>query len=158
MTDEKWPSFAEAEIRFRRFLESLGHPREIHWVFPQDALLFGSTLYLRLCPESEAREVVRREYEEVREEGLAVELSSVAYGTTQTFAFIFRPRNREEANRQMMDEGVKLSAVKQGPRCRVVHRDIVWRLLKNLSRSRRADVEFLFHLNFCKIRRGPNEL
>src|SRR6266702_20740 len=101
MTDEKWPAFEEAEMRFSRFLESLGHPSEIRWGFPQDALLFGSSLYLRPCPEQEAREAMRREYEGAREEGLAVELSSIAYGAAQTFAFIFRPRHRAEAARPM---------------------------------------------------------
>ena len=145
MTDEKWPNFEEAEVRFRTFLESLGHPREIRWVFPHDALFFGSSLYLRPCPEQEAREAIKGEYERAREEGLAVELSSIAYGASQTFAFIFRPCHREEAARQMMDEGIKLSAVNQGPPCRVVHSGVVWWLLRNLTRSRREDVEYLFH-------------
>lgn len=147
MTDEQWPNFEEAERRLRKFLESLGYPSEIHWVFPHNALLFGSTLYLHLCPEQEARDATRKEYEEARKEGLAVELSSVAYGAVQTFAFIFRPRNREEATRQMISEGVKLSAVERRPPCRVIQSAMVWWLLKHLTRSRRADVDFLFHRN-----------
>ena len=145
MIDKRWPNFEEAEERLRRFLESLGYPGDIHWVFSRNATLWGSTLYLRLCPKQEAREAIRKEYEEARKEGLTVELSSVAYGTAQTFAFIFRPRNREEATRQMMGEGVKVSAVERRPQCQIVRSAVMWWLLKNLTRSRRADVDFLFH-------------
>lgn len=145
MTDERWPNFEEAEVRFQRFFESLEHPRELHWVFPHNALLFGSSLYLRLCPKQGAREAIRGEYEEAREERIAIELSSIAYGAAQTFAFILRPRNREEATRHMIDEGIKLSAVEHGPRCRVVQSDLVWWLLRTLTRSRSAEVDYLFH-------------
>jgi hypothetical protein len=140
-----YPDFETAERRFQAFLQSLGRHGRIHWVFPEDGVCLNRILYLRGREESATRAEAAREYERARAGGLPVELSTLGYGNRETFAFIFSPHDRKEAQKSLLSEGLKLSAVSGDPTCRVIRNRLLWALLWWLGQRKRPYVNFLFH-------------
>ena len=144
-SEDEYPSFETAEERLQTFLESLGRCGTIRWVVPDDVVLWNRNLYVRVREDKEVRNVVANEYEHARARQMPIELAALCYGVSETFAFAFAPHDWQEAERNLMPEGLKLSAPDSNISCREVRGRLLWSLLWRLGRWGRYHVEFLFH-------------
>lgn len=130
------PDFAEALLRFRRFLAENGHPTEVFWVFSEDLYPLSLTQALvKYPPAPENGQLAQKVFAEGCERGL-VEIKAVAVADNKVAATIWFPKHPNEEV-QGWNRGMKLAILQPLPSARLVG-EWQWRLFRFLPRYRRS--------------------
>jgi hypothetical protein len=103
--------FDLAVSNFQDFLTSKGYPAKVTWITPMDILFTnGPTIYVKM-PVSELNERDARlacETTSANERGIV--FHALGSSDNSTFAYAWRPKNLDEAHRNLIGLGLKLSA------------------------------------------------
>jgi hypothetical protein len=138
--------FEEALAQFRDFLVAHNYPPDVTWITPPDILLATrAKAYVKL-PVPEANEQAVRSLfdaasapldDAVRELGPVFQ--AVGASDDRTFAYAWRPADMDQARRNLVGRGLKLSVAEGESRLRVmeVRGALRWRALR--YRYRRND-------------------
>jgi hypothetical protein len=130
------PDFAEALLRFRRFLAENGHPTDLLWIFREDLYPWSLTQVLvRYPPAPENGHLAQKVFAEARQRGL-VEIKAVAVANNKVAATIWFPMHPNEEV-QGWERGMKLVILQPILRARLVG-GWQWRLLRFLPLYRRT--------------------
>jgi hypothetical protein len=103
------PSFDEAVQRFRDFLREQGRARDLLWLTSDDVLIVGRACVARIPRESIAIEKARKRYGEGVRRGLGVQILAFCAVGNLLGCQVSYPADRDEAERQLMPPGLKLS-------------------------------------------------
>jgi hypothetical protein len=124
-----YPAFAEALDRFRGFARKQGVPDDVTFIESRDVVFRGRDVYVRrVDPEiAQQRAVVHYETAVVRRHGVL--LSGLCVLEDRLCAYVYGPRDSEEASSLMFPDGLKLSIrqpLLRGVRAGTVH----WLILR----------------------------
>jgi len=102
--------FEQAVERFRSFLVHQGHSPNVIWIEPTNIVLTGDRRILVYHAEEEggAELAARKVFEQGIAEGNGVVINGLFPKKDATYAFIWFPRDRAEAEYEMVPTGVKL--------------------------------------------------
>jgi len=102
--------FDKSLLEFRQFLGKNGYPEKVVWVTARDILLSGRRLiYVKVpVPDSNENEV-RQLFDAGASEEWGILLDTICETKDATYANAWSPRNADEAERNLMHKGVKMS-------------------------------------------------
>jgi hypothetical protein len=126
-------TFEESFAKFQAFLAKNKYPTSVVWLKPADVVLArGNKIYVKL-PVSPENECVARD-ELSKSAGLphGVVFHAIGSNDATTFAYAWRPKNRDEALRSLSAAGVKFSAATTESRRDFVEvrNGLLWKFLR----------------------------
>jgi hypothetical protein len=129
-------SLDDAARRFSEFLENNGYPGNVHWVNSADVAVDRQGKYwVRNRSTSGLRQAMMR-YRSGVQLGLGAALRAVCANEKTTFASIFIPCDKADAEYAMMGNGLKLSCPTTKHPTVVVSNSLRWLVLRAQHRKR----------------------
>ena len=127
----KYPSFDEAEARFREFLKSSGWPEDVVWVSPDDVAVVGQRFIVH--PTMNGREYAINQYREGTEQNLGILLNAICSYNACSYCVVWIPSDAIEAEYALMQPGLKLSVPSEFRQGQVVAGRIRWWWMKRTA-------------------------
>ena len=107
--DNAGEEFEQAVQRFRIFLERQGFSPNVIWIEPSDVALTGDKRIFVYPAEQENAEIAARNiFKQGVGEGNGVVIKGLFPKKDATYSFVWFPRDRAEAEYEMVPRGVKL--------------------------------------------------
>jgi hypothetical protein len=129
-------SLDDAARRFSEFLRNNGYSGNVRWITSADVVVDPQgKFWVRNRSESCLQQAELR-YRLGVERGLGVALSAVCANEETTFASIFIPRDKRDAECAMMGKGLKLSCPTAKRPTIVVQNSLRWLILRARNRKR----------------------
>lgn len=141
--------FEEALAKLRDFLISQNYPPDVTWITPLDILLAKrSNAYVKLPVSGANEKAVRALFEaasvaiDEAAADLGPAIQAVGFSVNRTFAHAWRPATIDEAQRNLVGRGLKLSAAAAESRLHVieVRSALYWRALRYRHRNRAISI------------------
>ena len=129
-------TLSQAEQEFKSFLLANGYPQTICWITPNDLIVSSPHEYWIRKRKQRAEEYVGAKFAQAVANGMGVELRAICANADQTFATVFVPTDREDAEYRLMRDGVKLSCPAERPKARVTGNALRWLLLSRRDAGR----------------------
>jgi hypothetical protein len=126
-------SFEESFSKFQAFLAKNAYPTAVVWLTPTDIVLAGGNkIYVRLPVSPENERAARDELAESAAPPHGMVFHAIGSNDTTTFAYAWRPKNRDEALRSLTAGGLKFSAVVEESQKRFVEvrSGLLWKVLR----------------------------
>lgn len=126
-------SFEESVERFREFLRSNRYPHKIVWLKVDDLIVTGERfLYVRDIAASANEHTARKLFESCATEGRAIVFETPCQGDGVTFCNAWSPRDRSEAQRYLVGDGLKMSVKTDASRfpAKIVRNQLEWFFLR----------------------------
>ena len=102
-------SFDQAVLRFKDFLAHRGFSPNVVWIEPSDvALTEDRRLFVYHTEQESAAIAARKAFDQGLDEGFGVVLKGLFPKKDATYCFVWFPRDRAEAEHEMVSPGVKL--------------------------------------------------
>jgi hypothetical protein len=101
--------FDQAVLRFKDFLANRGFSPNVVWIEPSDVVLNGDRrLFVYHTEQESAAIAARNTFEQGLAGGIGVVLKGLFPKNNATYSFVWFPRDRVEAEHEMVSPGVKL--------------------------------------------------
>lgn len=101
--------FDQAVLRFKDFLAHRGFSPNVVWIQPSDVVLTSDRRIFVCHTEQESAAIAARNtFEQGHDEGIGVVLKGLFPKKDATYSFVWFPRDRSEAEDEMVSPGVKL--------------------------------------------------
>jgi hypothetical protein len=103
-------TLADAELKFSTFLAAQSYPKKIRWLVPTDVLVDNQRrFWIRERGTNAAMHHAALRYSEGVERRSGIELRAICSTETQTFAFVFVPKDDLDAQYHLMGHALKLT-------------------------------------------------
>ena len=123
----------EAALRFREFLRTQGWPDQVQWLTAGTALFSKKGHYwINSRKVDEGVAYARETYQQGVKRGLGISIEALCKTEAVTFAYVFVPTDRAEAERLLIS-GLKLSVPLNPEPARVVGNVFWWWILRRLK-------------------------
>jgi hypothetical protein len=134
-------TFEEAKAKFSKFLETNNRPKKIVWIYKEDISQIGGLTLYKVSNSALDETFSRRLYEEGVKRGLGVTISSQFYPNERTAAYVWWPKDTDEAMRYLQAPGLKLTVLqKQADPRRFkeleIKSNLLWAVLKRLHQNK----------------------
>lgn len=127
-------SIEEASLRFREFLRRQGWPDQVQWLATGTALYSKKGYYwIKARKVEESMALARETYQQGVTRGLGIGLEALCNSGAVTYAYVFVPADRDEAERLLMLP-LKLSVPLNPHPARVVKSSFLWWILHRLRK------------------------
>ena len=102
-------NFDQAVLRFQDFLKGKGFSPNVIWIEPSDVVLTGDNRIF-VCPTGQENAAIaaRNMFEHGLTQGNGVVLKGLFAKSDATYSFVWFPRDRADAEYEMVPPGVKL--------------------------------------------------
>jgi hypothetical protein len=110
-----YPSFDQAEDRFRAFVQSQGLTERFVYVTTDDLVVLGSRWFVRRLDPDRARTTARETYDEAVRQGRGVSLTAHCLLNGSLCVHVHGPIDDDEAERLMYPNGLKISIPARPP-------------------------------------------
>jgi hypothetical protein len=140
-------SFEDSLSEFREFLQKNDYPEKLAWVEPGDVLLSGRRLIYVRVPVPEINEQrVRRQFDLSQNSHKGILFGTICAIEDTTYAYVWMPHDATEAERNLMSDGLKMSAKTGLGKVpgRAVHSRLWWAYLQWALSGTQQDKNQLF--------------
>lgn len=134
-----YPDFDEALRQFQKFVAAHGAPEDIVFVTPEEVILNGRRMIVRLPYIATSLRQAREAYHQAVTQRHGVLLGGLCRVENQLCAYVYGPNCEAEAMVLMYPDGLKLKLPTPLPEGDVVKKSWKWRLLQALE-GRRSDI------------------
>jgi len=102
-------TFQESVAEFRRFLAENGYPQDLIWVNPDDVILTGPLIYVRVPVSQSNEESARQLFEHGISQQMGVLFATLCEIGSATCSYVWVPKDQTEAQEALMPAGLKMS-------------------------------------------------
>lgn len=117
---------------FRQFIQEQGYPGRIVWVGPDDVVVSGTDVYIRVADPLASENQARQSFDAGMKRKLGILMAIFCAAEDETYCYIWTPRDEQESMEHLMPRGPKFSALIEGSRRRGIRVTnlLIWMRLK----------------------------